>query len=200
VLKVGASCADLSSVFLTHHHIDHIYGLGGVVFAALLHTNLHLLRIYGPAFALEKARPLATVGAVDFQNRLSWVEVAAGDVVRSMHFQCTSFPTFHTETSLGYAFEVGGKKLAFLGDVGLPNASAIETIVSFVEDADVLVSDAAHISAVEAARIAQRAQAKALYLMPISWDYSECEIRQQASAVFSNVYVPNDLDGFPIEL
>jgi ribonuclease BN (tRNA processing enzyme) len=200
MLKAGARCADLDSVFLTHHHIDHIYGLGGVVYAALLHTDLDRLTIVGPALALEKARPLAAVGATSWQDRLEWIEVAAGDVVRTPHFWCTCFATFHTETSLGYLFEVGGAKLAFLGDVGLPDPSAVETIASFVADADVLVSDAAHIGAVDAARIAQRAHVKALYLMPISWECSEQQARQQARAVFSNVYVPSDLDKFSVEL
>jgi ribonuclease BN (tRNA processing enzyme) len=205
VLKVGARCADLSGVFLTHRHIDHIYGIGGVVYAALLHTDLDRLTIYGPAPALEKARPLTAVGATDLRDHLEWVEVAAGDVVRSAYWQCTCFSTFHTETSLGYAFEVGGKKVAFLGDVGVPDVGlpdplAVKAIASFVENADVLVSDAAHISPVEAARIACKAQVKALYLMPVSWDDSEQQARQQASAVFSNVYVPDDLDRFTVEL
>jgi ribonuclease BN (tRNA processing enzyme) len=200
MLKAGARCADLDSVFLTHHHIDHIYGLGGVVYAALLHTDLDRLAIYGPALALEKARPLVAVGATSFQDRLEWIEVAAGDVVRAAHFRCTCFGTFHTETSLGYLFEVGGAKLAFLGDVSLPDPSAVEAIVSFVGDADVLVSDAAHISAVDAARIAQQAHVKALYLMPISWECSEQQARQQARAVFSNAYIPSDLDKFTVEL
>ena len=165
MLKAGARCADLDSVFLTHHHIDHIYGLGGVVYAALLHTDLDRLAIYGPALALKKARPLVTVGATSFYDRLEWIEVGTRDVIRTPYSRCTCFATFHTETSLGYLFEVGGAKLAFLGDVGLPDPSAVETIASFVEDADVLVSDAAHISAVQAARIARRARVKVLYLM-----------------------------------
>jgi ribonuclease BN (tRNA processing enzyme) len=199
MLKAGARCADLDSVFLTHHHIDHIYGLGGVVYAALLHTDLKRLAVYGPALALKKAHPLATVGATSFSDRLEWIEVVTGDVIRTPHFRCTCFTTFHTDTSLGYLFEVGGRRLAFLGDVGLPDPSAVEAIVPFVEGADVLVSDAAHISAADAARIAQKAHVKALYLMPISWEYSEQQAWQQARAVFSNVYVPNDLDRFSVE-
>lgn len=33
-----------------------------------------------------------------------------------------------------------------------------------------------------------------LYLMPVSYNYSEEEIRQQASTVFSNVHIPNDVE------
>jgi ribonuclease BN (tRNA processing enzyme) len=200
MLKAGARCVDLDGVFLTHHHIDHIYGLGGVVYAALLHTDLERLAIYGPAPALEQARPLVAVGAMSFQDRLEWIEVVAGDVVRAPHFRCTCFATFHTETSLGYVFEVDGVKLAFLGDVRLPDLSAVEAIVSCVEDADVLVSDAAHISAVDAAQIARQARVRALYLMPISWEHSEQQARQQATAVFSNVHIPSDLDRFTVGL
>ena len=200
MLKAGARCANLSAVFLTHHHMDHIYGVGGVVYAALLHTDLDKLAIYGPALALEKVRPLVTVGAMSFDDRLEWIEVAAGNVVRAPYFRCTCFATFHTETSLGYLFEVGSAKLAFLGDVGLPDPSAVEIIASCVEGADVLISDAAHISAVDAARIARQARVKALYLVPISWDHSEQQARQLAGAVFSNVHVPSDLDRFSVEL
>jgi ribonuclease Z len=200
VLKVGAQCADLSVVFLTHHHMDHIYGIGGVVYAALLHTSLDRLTIYGPTTALEKARPLVAVGTADLQDRLEWVEVRAGDTICSAHLTCTCFATFHTDTSLGYAFEVSGKKLAFLGDVSLPNASTVEAIASSVENADVLVSDAAHISAIKAAQIARQARVGALYLMPISWGQTEDQVRQQASAVFPNVYIPKDLDRFEVGL
>jgi hypothetical protein len=54
--------------------------------------------------------------------------------------------------------------------------------------------------AVDAARIAQQAHVKALYLMPISWECSEQQARQQARAVFPNVYIPSDLDEFTVEL
>jgi len=200
MLRVGARCDDLSGVFLTHHHVDYIYGIGGVIYAALLHTGLDALRVYGPALTLEKARSLAAVVAPQLQDRLEWIEVAPGDIVRSAYFECACFPTFHTGVSLGYALTVRGGKLAFVGDVGLPHASAEEIIASSVESADVLVSDAAHITATEAAGIARKARVKALYVMPISRHTSEQEAWQQASALFSNVYVPRDLDRFPIEL
>jgi ribonuclease BN (tRNA processing enzyme) len=200
MLRVGADCSDLSGVFLTHHHIDHIYGLGGLVTATLLHTNLDVLRVYGSAFTLEKACSLAAVVAPQLQDRLEWVAVGAQDIVRSAAFEAVCFPRFHTETSLGYAFRVGRGKLAFLGDVGLPSDSAAQIIVSSVENADVLISDAAHITPADAAGIAQQAGAKTLYLMPISWHQSEQEARQEASAVFSDVRVPADLDTFGVEL
>lgn len=200
ILRLGKSWDRLSGVFLTHHHVDHIYGIGGLIYGALLHTGLDTLKIYGPSPALQKARSLADTVDSGFRDRLEWIELTARDTIKSEHFECVCFNTFHSGESLGYAFQIGRGKMSFLGDVASPNESALESIISFVMGSDVLVSDAAHITEVEAAAIARTAEVKTLYLVPVSYDFPEAEILQRARKIFPNVYIPNDLDRFVIKL
>lgn len=194
------SCENLLTVFLTHHHIDHIYGIGGVVYGALQHTNLKVLRIAGPQNAIQNARSLIEVVGSHLINRLEWLVLVHGSVITSESYECICFHTFHTDDSLGYAFRIGKAKLSFLGDVSIKNGSAIDRICPFVSESDILVSDATHIEASEAATIAKRAKVKKLYLLPVSWDYPEHISRDSASKIFPNVSVPRDMDSFSFNL
>ncbi len=97
-----------------------------------------------------------------------------------------------------------GTRLAYVGDVG-----DTETLVDIVRDVDGLVIEAtylederemarhfAHLTARQAAELAQRAQVKRLVLTHISRRYREKDVLQEAQAVFPDTVVARDFDTY----
>jgi len=195
LLKLAKPSHELiSNLFLTHEHIDHIYGIAGLVYLILRGRPDRTLTIHGPPTALELSRGLVDLVGSSFRSQLRWVELQHKDSLDLAHGRCEAFRTYHTETSLGYGFYLEETKVSFLGDVALPNVQAFTEIADSVRGSDVLVADAVHITEVEAARLAQSADAKSLYLMPILLGASASEIQAEAATIFPNSHVPADLE------
>ena len=97
---------------------------------------------------------------------------------------------------------VPGTKFVYVGDV-----ARIDEIIEPAHSADGLVMEATylaedieiarkfgHITAAESATCAREAGVKQLYLTHISRRYAGTAVMMEASAVFPNVVVANDLD------
>ena len=108
------------------------------------------------------------------------------------------------EDVLGEALR--GPKYVHVGDVG-----RTDSLLEICQDADTLVIEATyleedadmarqfgHMTAAQAAKLAQAANVKALILTHLSRRYSGRVIRQEARAIFPNTYVARDFDHFQI--
>ena len=218
LMQAGESLK-IPHILLTHDHLDHILGLAGLLF------SLSLLRmqptpqvtIYGGNTTLKRARILANMIRANEQSPvyvdLAFVEVSPGVVLEDDRLKVSAFPTDHRELrpSFGYAFETKGRnsvKLVFSGDTRYTDA-----LVQAAKGADCLVAEAnyasdketqaekyGHLTAAQAARIAAAAGAKCLMLTHISREYADnlAAVLAEASAIFPNTLLPNDLDSFTI--
>jgi len=99
----------LTRVFLTHCHLDHILGLGGLAASFSEWEPLKELTIYGPPTAISLARRLlcdVVLPEAGTALDIQFVELAGGETVSCDHVQVRATAVPHREAEcLAYLFE-----------------------------------------------------------------------------------------------
>jgi len=127
LLRSGIGFRKLDKVLLTHGHLDHILGLGGMVSTFSRWESMDSLTIYGGQWALQRVEDLMHVvllgGEVDMSIDL--IPINPGVVWESEIMTVTAFPVTHRGPGVyGFAFEEQSRR-PFLADeaarLGVPN-------------------------------------------------------------------------------
>jgi len=108
ILRSGLGFKHLDKVLLTHGHLDHILGLGGLVSTFARWEAANHLSIYGGGWALERVRDLMNVvlRGGEVQLRLEYHEVQPGVIWRRHELTITAFPVLHRGPGcFGFLFE-----------------------------------------------------------------------------------------------
>jgi len=119
ILQSGSGFKNLSRILLTHGHLDHILGLGGLLSTFLRWEAIEELDIYGGRSTLERVHALI-YGVVLRGNKppmpLRMNQINAGTFFEADDFTVTAFPVSHRGPDcLGYVFE-GKSRRPFLPD------------------------------------------------------------------------------------
>ncbi len=127
LLQSGLGYRHLDTVLLTHGHLDHVLGLGGLAATFSEWGTVRRLGIHGGADALSEARrflqgvvmPGAGTGlTIDF------IALAPGVVLEDETLTVTAFAVEHRDTdSFGFVFEARGQRrfdAARAGALGVP--------------------------------------------------------------------------------
>jgi ribonuclease Z len=120
LLASGLGFKKLDKILLTHGHLDHILGLGGLVSTFARWEAVPELTIYGGAWALERVRAL--MERVVFRGEipelgLDLETIEPGPVWGSEYLRVEAFPVSHRGPGcFGYAFQERAKR-PFLADV-----------------------------------------------------------------------------------
>jgi ribonuclease Z len=109
ILQSGVGFRHLTRVLLTHGHLDHILGLGGLLSTFLRWEAIEELEIFGGRAALDRVHDLL-YGVVLRGNQppmpLQFRETKPGIFFEAKAFTVTAFPVSHRGPDcLGYIFE-----------------------------------------------------------------------------------------------
>jgi ribonuclease Z len=220
-LMQASESLKISCIFLTHDHLDHVLGLGGLLLSISLRRMKPVphIRIYGGGTTLARAELLASMirssGKSQAYVELEFIEVSPGIVFEQGLLSVTAFLTNHRDPlerpCFGYVFESAGQqsaKVIFTGDTGY-----MDSLIKIVRGADCLVSEATfasdrvekanrigHLTAAQAATTAAEGGVGCLMLHHVSRAYANDleRVLAEARAIFPNTLLPNDLDRFRI--
>ena len=109
LLKSGLGFRRLDCVLLTHAHLDHVLGIGGLVATLALLEAGAMLTVYGSASALRAVRSLLTEvvwpdGPPRFE--VESVVLEPGTIIEDDHLRVRAFPVTHRGAdNFGFAFE-----------------------------------------------------------------------------------------------
>lgn len=151
--QVGVSYADLSAIFFTHLHSDHVVGLPDFWLTGwLISRRDSVLRVFGPAGTADMARHLEEAFRFDTEVRIregkapvNGSHLAAKDIVEGVVFdqsgvKVTAFEVDHgpTRPAFGYRVDYAGRAVVLSGDTKFsPN------LITHAQGADLLVHEVA---------------------------------------------------------
>jgi ribonuclease Z len=109
ILQSGIGFKQLSRILLTHGHLDHILGLGGLMSTFLRWEAIEELEIFGGKSALERVRVLindVVLRGTTPPMMLHYREIGPGVLFEADDFTVSAFPVTHRGPDcLGYLFE-----------------------------------------------------------------------------------------------
>jgi ribonuclease Z len=109
ILQSGVGFKRLTRVLITHGHLDHILGLGGLLSTFLRWEAIEELEIFGGRSALERIHDLlfgVVLRGVTAPMPIHLREIKPGCFFEAENFTITAFPVTHRGPDcLGYLFE-----------------------------------------------------------------------------------------------
>jgi ribonuclease Z len=109
ILQSGIGFKRLTRILLTHGHLDHILGLGGLLSTLLRWESIDELQIYGGKSTLERVHTLlydVVLRGNQPPMPLTLNEIKPGVIFDAEDFTVTAFPVTHRGPDcLGYVFE-----------------------------------------------------------------------------------------------
>jgi ribonuclease Z len=138
ILKSGLGFKRLDHILLTHGHLDHILGLGGLLSTFMRWEAIEKMEIYGGRPTLERVQDLiykVVLRGAKPPMPIKFVDVRPGCVLQDQHFELTAFPVTHRGASgcYGYVFREKSRR-PFLDDqaeaLGVPRGPERKLLVS----------------------------------------------------------------------
>lgn len=113
ILISGLGFRRLHTILLTHGHLDHILGLGGLLSTMGRWEMIEHVSIYGGRWPLQRVRGLLNVvfGPGELPLNVDLVEITSGPLFDYGHVRVSTFPVVHRgEGCFGFLFEEPGRR------------------------------------------------------------------------------------------
>lgn len=260
ILQSGLGFKHLSNILITHGHLDHILGLGGLLSTFLRWEAIDEMNIYAGQFALERIHDLlyqVVLRGARPPMSIQLHPLKPGAFFSTDDFTIKAFPVFHRGADCyGFLFEekarrpflpekaealgvpngpqrrdlvnglavnladgrqvtpdqvLGelkpGVRLVHIGDAGrtedlVEACRGVDALViesTYLEEEADMARDFSHLTARQAASLAQEAGVRQLFLTHISRRYREKDVLAEATAVFPDTRVVRDFDTYQIK-
>jgi ribonuclease Z len=109
ILRSGIGFKRLHNILLTHGHLDHILGLGGLVSTFSRWENIDHLGIWGGKATLERVKALlfgVVLGYERLPIEIELIELSSGPFFEGKDFTVTAFPVTHRGSGcFGFIFQ-----------------------------------------------------------------------------------------------
>lgn len=149
LVRAGVALDTLSNIFITHHHSDHVAGLGALLSLAWGSGLRTPVTVYGPEPMAQVLAAQLGANAVDVTLRMNEErrpalaplitarEVGTGAILRTpaVEVSCVSVDHY-TVPARAYRFDTSGRSFVFSGDTRPSDA-----LVALARGADVLVHE-----------------------------------------------------------
>ncbi|CAH1227960.1 hypothetical protein PAECIP111891_06215 [Paenibacillus allorhizoplanae] len=197
VLQNYIELHELTAVFVSHNHFDHMADLGSLQYACLIDMDLK-----------QRDTPLRLLVAKDSKDEWA-IPVLKGTIEQEINqdtivtfedgLTLTFFRTDHDVFCLGVKISYQGKNLVYTADTRYD-----ESLVPYLRDADLLLTEASfyanfdaarygHMTSTEAGLLASKAGVKKLLLTHLP-HFGEIQVlREEAALMFSGEVVLADL-------
>lgn len=117
IIRANTGFKNLTRIVLSHEHLDHILGIGGLLATFNMLQPVDQIVVYGSDAVLERVRQLASFIGRGLQYDLRYQTLATGLVFTHRRLECHAFPTRHRlRQSYGFVFQEKARR-RFLAEV-----------------------------------------------------------------------------------
>jgi ribonuclease Z len=106
ILRANIGFKNLARIVLSHEHLDHILGMGGLLATLNMLQPVDQVVVYGSPSVLERVRQMTSYIGRPAQYDLQWQVLQEGLVFTHRQLECHAFATRHRlKQSYGFVFQ-----------------------------------------------------------------------------------------------